>query len=174
MHNPFAIAVQWPDQPRRYLVHLKRPYFTAAIFETVSTVWLAVSWAPWSHPDKSQDVSIAFRAAADFCRSHLDLDGVPIEFVERKNGHALPRFLIAQSAKTELFIVEPDHPTPLVEVREADATQVCKPKSSRRFDIITEWRLEQMRKYYQHFLERQQKVRAAFPNTSGAFIPEKK
>ena len=174
MHNPFAIAVHWPDEPRRSLVHLQRPYFAATIFETVSAAWLAVSWAPRSNTDAAPCPAV-FRAAADFCRIHLALDDLPIEFVEQKYGFQLPRFLMAQGGGTAgLFIVEPEYPTPLVEVRETNSAGPRKAKPSKRFDVITEWRLEQMRCYYQQFLERQHKMNAGFPLKNGALIPEKK
>jgi hypothetical protein len=159
MQNPFAVAVQWPNEPRRYVVHLSRPYFTAAMVETASALWLLVSWSPAPTCAVEERASV-FRAAAQFCREQLDQLHVPIEFIERKHGHQLPRFLIAQSAGMELFIVEPEHPAPLVEVRESDAG-LCKPaksKPSQRFDVVTQWRLEQMRNYYQQFLARQQKT----------------
>jgi hypothetical protein len=159
MQNPFAVAVQWPSEPRRYVVHLNRPYFTAAMVETASALWLLVSWSPAPMSTFDDRASI-FRAAARFCREKLDQVRIPIEFVERKHGYHLPRFLMAQSAAMELFIVEPEHPAPLVEVRETDPG-LCKParsKVSQRFDVVTQWRLEQMRSYYQQFLERQQKT----------------
>jgi hypothetical protein len=167
MHNPFAIAVQWPDEPRRYLVHLQRPYFTAALFETASAAWLMVSWAPAQEKNGSNAI---FRAASEFCRRDLAQTHVPIEFIERKNGHHLPRFVIAQTPSKELFIVEPEHSTPLVEVHESPATTTSKPvpaKFANRFDVITQWRLGEMRKYYQEFLERQQQV----GSVSGTGVP---
>src|SRR5687768_9366997 len=115
MQNPFAVAVQWPDEPRRYLVHLQRPYFTAALVDTFSA-----SCPPGRLCDEAERASL-FRAAAWFCRAQLDQIHVPIEFVERKHGHHLPRFLMAQALGKELFIVEPDHSAPLVEVRDSDA-----------------------------------------------------
>ena len=159
MQNPFAVAVQWPDEPRRYLVHLHRPYFTASIIETVSAAWLLVSWAPGTLCDDAQRLSL-FRAAADFCLTQLDQVHVPIEFVERRDGHHLPRYVMAQTAAHSLFIVEPDHSAPLVEVRDSDAETrgASKPKLSQRFDVITQWRLGEMRNYYQQFLQRQQSV----------------
>jgi hypothetical protein len=166
MHNPFAVAVQWPDDARRYVIHLQRPYFAAALFETASAAWLTLSWAPASPVDDSVRESL-FRSAAQFCRSELGQVGVPIEFIERKHGHHLPRFLMAQGAVSDLFIVEPDHSAPLVEVRESAKTAVPRarqPKLSPRFDVITEWRLEEMRKYYQQFLERQQRLAATNAN----------
>jgi len=168
MENPFAVAVQWPDEPRRYLVRLQRPYFMAAIVETVSAAWLLVSWPPAQTVGDDERTTI-FRAAAEFCRAQLDQVHVPIEFVERKYGYHLPRFLMAQAVGKELFIVEPEHPAPLVEVHESGAG-LCrpdKPKLSQRFDVVTQWRLNQMRIYYQQFLERQQKVVAA---PAGSFI----
>lgn len=153
MQNPFAIAVQWPDAIRRYLVHLQRPYFTAAIYETASAAWLLVSWAPGHRAPGRADV---FRAAADFCRTQLDQRQVPIEFVERQHGHNLPPYLMAQSLAQDLFIVEPDHSAPLVEVRDSEMASL-KPNANQaaRFDVITQWRLAEMRKYYRQFLERQ-------------------
>lgn len=162
MQNPFAVAVQWPDEPRRYLVHLSRPYFTAALVETASALWLLVSWSPASRNTDDDRASI-FRAAARFCREQLDQARVPIEFIERKDGYHLPRFLMAQSPALELFIVEPEHPAPLVEVheRKPGPGDPIGTKLSARFDVVTEWRLEQMRDYYQQFLERQQKAALA-------------
>jgi|SRR5688572_6693857 len=167
MHNPFAVAMQWPDQPRRYLVHLQRPYFTAAIYETASAAWLTVSWAPTQA--RNLDAAPLFRQAAEFCRHELAQMEVPIEFIERKHGHHLPRFLIAQTSGNDLFIVEPEHSTPLVEVRERKetASNSTPPRLSQRFDIITQWRLAQMRSYYQQFLERQQNAAVK----SRAFVP---
>ena len=163
MHNPFAVAVQWPDESRRYVVHLQRPYFTAALFETASAAWLTLSWAPAGMADDAGG-ELLFRRAADFCRSELGQCNVPIEFIERKNGHHLPRFLMAQTVGKDLFIVEPDHFAPLVEVRENTTSNVpdtSEPKLSQRFDVITQWRLGEMRKYYQQFLERQQSLTGA-------------
>src|SRR4051812_19279507 len=80
MQNPFAVAVQWPDEPRRYLVHLQRPYFTASIVETTSAAWLLLSWSPGGTCNEDARPSL-FRAAATFCRRQLDQDQIPIEFV---------------------------------------------------------------------------------------------
>jgi hypothetical protein len=158
MQNPFAIAVQWPDEIRRYLVHLQRPYFTAAIYETASAAWLLVSWAPGNGgPNRSQ----IFQSAAAFCRTQLDQRHVPIEFVERKHGHPLPPYLMAQTLNKDLFIVEPDHCAPLVEVRDTEKGDIQpKAKITPRFDVVTQWRLGEMRKYYRQFLERQKLVLA--------------
>jgi hypothetical protein len=157
MQNPFAIAVQWPESPRRYIVHLERPYFTAALFETATAAWLALSWAPGAQASGDEHDTL-LRTLAAFCREELGQGQIPIEFVERKCGHALPGYLIAQSG-TGLFIVEPDHPTPLVEVRESRPNHAAVSRDAgKRFDVITQWRLSQMRKYYQQFLERQQKL----------------
>ena len=147
--------MQWPDDARRYVVHMQRPYFTAAFCETPATAWLLVSWAPSAKPQEINRSSL-FRAAADFCRIHLDQLQVPIHFVERKHGHHLPPFLMAQTPNKELFIVEPEHCAPLVEVRESASTaQQKKTHVSKRFDLVTQWRLGQMRNYYQQYLERQ-------------------
>src|SRR5215203_4214187 len=152
MQNPFAIGLQWPDTTRRYLVHLQRPYFTASIHETVSAAWLLVSWAPGSG---QLDRSKVFQAAAAFCQTQLDQRPVPIEFVERRQGYAMPGYLIAQTVDKQLFIVEPDHGSPLVEIRDAAAEPKSKTKSSPRFDVVTQWRLADMRKYYRQFQDRQ-------------------
>jgi hypothetical protein len=153
MQNPFATAVQWPDDFRRFIVHLQRPYFTAAVVETASAGWLLISWAPGTKVTNKEEL---FRAVAEYCRQNLDLTHLPIEFVERKHGHELPKFLMAQTAAKELFIVEPDHATPLVEVRETAVAEAAKPKTTQqRFDVITQWRLAEMRKYYRQYLERQ-------------------
>jgi hypothetical protein len=163
MQNPFAIAVQWPDHIRRYLVHLRRPYFTAAIHETASAAWLLVSWAPGADEEDRAEI---FGAAAEFCCTQMDQRQIPIEFVERKHGHHLPRYLMAQTMNKELFIVEPDHSTPLVEVRHSDIVDL-KPKTklSQRFDVITQWRLGEMRKYYRQFLEKQRPTHTALTLT---------
>jgi hypothetical protein len=155
MHNPFAVAIQWPDDARCHLVHMQRPYFTAAVRETATTTWLLVSWSPSANPADIDRRSL-FQEAADFCRSHLDLSQTPIQFLERKHGHHLPRFLIAQTPARELFIVEPEHSAPLVEVRNGAARAPSKKVLlSQRFDVVTQWRLGQMRIYYQQYLERQ-------------------
>ena len=159
MQNPFAVAVQWPNEPRRYVVHLQRPYFTAAMVETASALWLLVSWSPGSTCTPDERATI-FRAAAQFCQERLDQVRVAIEFVERKHGYPLPRFLMAQATDMELFIVEPEHPAPLVEVRERHAglRKTSRSKLSQRLDVVTQWRLEQMRNYYRQYLERQPKT----------------
>jgi len=161
MQNPFAIAVQWPDDPRRFLVHLQRPYFTAPLVETESAAWLLVSWAA-SPPDDAERERV-FKNAADFCRTQLDQAHVPIRFVEKKHGHCLPRYLMAQTVARDLFIVEPDHTAPLVEVRDRDhlAGKTSRSKKVQRFDVITQWRLGEMRKYYQRILERQKAIASA-------------
>lgn len=162
MHNPFAVAMQWPNEPRRYVVHLQRPYFTAALFETPCAAWLTLSWAPGSAVNDSIRETL-FHNVAGFCRDVLAQCNVPIEFIERKNGHHLPTFLMAQNAAGRFFIVEPDYYAPLVEVR--DSTTAVVPsdqlKLPQRFDVVTQWRLGEMRKYYQEFLERQQAPQAA-------------
>jgi hypothetical protein len=172
MHNPFAIAVQWPDDHRRYLVHLQRPYFSAAIFESTSAMWLAVSWSPAARHDATAS-GLVFRAAAEFCRREFAQCQVPIEFVERRHGHHLPHFLMAQAADKALFIVEPEHSTPLVEVRESERISNSK-KVNRadRFDVITEWRLTQMRRYYQQFLERQENLLGAATPKAKPFVTQ--
>jgi hypothetical protein len=158
MQNPFAIAVQWPDNPRRYLVHLQRPYFTAALVEAAAGTWLLANWAPGS--ERCDNV---LRAAAAFCRAELQLDDAPISFVERQFDHALPRYLMARSEPHGLFIVEPEHGAPLVEVREK-TVESSSPKKDQRFDVVTAFRLAEMRKYYREYLERQQRL-APTPTT---------
>ena len=157
MQNPFAIGLQWPDTTRRYLVHLQRPYFTAAIHETASAAWLLVSWAPGT-----REVSRArvFKAAADFCQTQLDQRHVPIEFVERRHGYTMPTYMIAQTLDKQLFIVEPDHYSPLVEIRDAATEPKSKTPASQRFDVVTQWRLADMRKYYRQFQDRQNSLQA--------------
>ena len=84
---------------------------------------------------------------------------------------------MAQTAAKDLFIVEPEHSTPLVEVRESEASLSSKsnaPKMSQRFDVVTQWRLGQMRGYYQQFLERQQKLAAGHYAAPVASIGYKK
>jgi hypothetical protein len=153
MQHPFAIAVQWPDSPRRFLVHLRKPYFTAAIIESGVATWLLVSWAPGTAFNDRPQI---LQNAAAFCQSSLKQNGAPIHFVEGKHGNALPRYLMAQSAGKELYIVEPDHCSPLVEVREnKSAAAPPAPKPAQRFDVVTQYRLAEMRKYYRQYLERQ-------------------
>jgi hypothetical protein len=160
MQNPFAIAVQWPDAALCYLVHMQRPYFTAALFETTTVARLFVTWAPSSGSDEAQGARV-FRSAADFCRARLGQADVPIEFVERRHGYHLPRFLMAQTATHELFIVEPEHAAPLVEVRKGSSVPAARnPEADvvQRFDIVTQWRLAEMRKYYQQYVDRQRSL----------------
>lgn len=155
MQNPFAIAVQWPDAPRCYLVHLQRPYFTAALFERPAVASLFVNWSPGAAVPEGTRANL-FRQAADFCCAHWGLADRTFEFIERPHGYHLPRFLMAQTAATELFIVEPEHAAPLVEVRKSGpGAQHSTPNVSHRFDVVTQWRLGEMRKYYQQYLERQ-------------------
>ncbi|HWN96269.1 MAG TPA: hypothetical protein VNT99_14635 [Methylomirabilota bacterium] len=155
MQNPFAIGVQWPEDPRRFLIHLARPYFTAAFCETSVAAWLLVSWSPSAMSSDAEHGPL-FRAAAEFCRTQMDQTQVPIQFVEKKYGHHLPRFLIAQACAKELFIVEPDHSSPLVEVKDGAApARIGTSRLAQRFDVVTQWRLGEMRKYYQQYLERQ-------------------
>jgi len=164
MENPFAIAMQWPDDVRRYLVHLQRPYFTAAIHETAAAAWLLVSWAPGASELRRAEI---FRAAAKFCSTQLDQEHVPIEFVERKLGHHIPPYLMAQTTHKQFFIVEPDHSAPLVAVHDQElASAERKTKAAPRFDVITQWRLAEMRKYYRQFLERQKSVTSHVPVVS--------
>lgn len=161
MQNPFAIAMQWPDDVRRYLVHLQRPYFTAAIHETATAAWLLVSWAPGASERPTAEL---FHAAARFCSTQLDQDHIPIEFVERKLGHHLPPYLMAQTTEKKLFIVESDHSAPLVAVHDKElVSSERKATVVPRFDVITQWRLAEMRKYYRQFLERQKSVTANAP-----------
>jgi hypothetical protein len=172
MQNPFAIAVQWPDSPRHFIVHLERPYFTAAVVETTAAAWLALSWAPGAGVLSGQQETL-LEMAANFCRTQLVQGQMPIQIIERKGGFQFPTYLIAQSG-AGLFIVEPDHATPLVEVRESLPSQSATPRDAgNRFDVITQWRLTQMRKYYQQFLERQQKLGVARPSISAPLAGKK-
>ena len=164
MENPFAIAMQWPDDVRRYLIHLQRPYFTAAIHETANAAWLLVTWAPGGGELHRAEL---FRAAAKFCSTQLDQEHIPIEFVERKHGHHVPPYLMAQTPRKQLFIVESDHSAPLVAVHDKElVSPERKAKMAPRFDVITQFRLTEMRKYYRQFLERQKSVTSHVPVVS--------
>jgi hypothetical protein len=152
MQNPFALAVQWPDEPCRYLVHLQKPYFTAPIVKTRNGIGLWVSWASGALSGCVRDE--LFQAAAAFCRQQLGWDAAPVGFAERQAGFHLPTYLLARTPNEVAFIVEPDHVSPLVEVRE-HSTAVAPGKPKTRFDHITQWRLAEMRQYYRRFLERE-------------------
>jgi hypothetical protein len=153
MTHQFAIATEWPDDPRRYLVHLQRPYFVAEAREAGGTLWFFITRPPAQN--RSERFDEMLRAGFSFFRHAIESAAIRVCAVEGRHRRELPRYLFARTAADTAFIVEPDYSSPLVELKDAPAPLANKRKSPTRFDVITQWRLAQMRKYYQQFLERQ-------------------
>jgi hypothetical protein len=158
MPERFAIAVQWPDDSRPYLVHLQKPYFVAEA-RRHGGMMLFISTLTSMHLRTYHRVigELMFAASAFFADA-LGVSAQTTNFLKGNHGHEFPRFLMARTAGGETFIVEPDHPTPVVELRQPKPGDSKPSKQSTRFDTVTQWRLAHMRKYYQHFLERQKRT----------------
>ena len=153
MFAPFAIAVEWPDQSRPFLVHLKKPYFIAEVLRRDNSV-LFVSTLKSEHArGDSQALGALLTGANRFFGEALGMSGHTADFLKGRHGREFPRFLMARTLAGKTYIVEPDHPSPLVEVKEPALD--AKPKLTPRFDVVMQWRLAEMRKYYQQFVERQ-------------------
>jgi hypothetical protein len=154
MSAPFAIAVEWPDESRPFLVHLKKPYFVAEVRQRGNSV-LFVATLKTEHVRRElETLNELLPAANRFFGEALGISDYTAHFLKGRHGREFPRFLMARTLAGESYIVEPDHPSPLVEVKEPAAT-TAQPKLTPRFDIVTQWRLAEMRKYYQRFVERQ-------------------
>jgi len=114
--------------------------------------------------DFSDELDQLLPAAVEFFTGALGVTARTMQFLKGNHGREFPQFLMAKTASGHAYIVEPDHPAPLVEVKApaphapADSEP---PNLSSRFDTVTEWRLGQMRKYYQQFTERQRQAGAA-------------
>ena len=157
MTDKFAIAVRWPDDPRPYLVHLHKPYFVAEARQSDGAVFFFASLSSSDVPACDRELSKLLQAATEFFRLSLGLEIREAHFIKGNHGHEFPRYLMAKTKRGAVYIVEPDHPTPLVEVKDpaAEAAPPTK-KQTPRFDVVTQWRLAEMRKYYQQFLKRQE------------------
>lgn len=157
MPERFAIAVQWPDDPRPFLVHLRKPYFVAEVRRS-GTSMLYVATLSTEHVRAiGEDISELLLSAHQYFTGALGVSSESTRFLKGNHGREFPRYLMAKTAKGAMYIVEPDHPSPLVEVKEPgpkSASKNNKPLSS-RFDTVTQYRLAQMRKYYKQFTDRQ-------------------
>jgi hypothetical protein len=154
MSEHFAIAVEWPDDPRPYLVHLKKPYFVAEIRRYGDTALFITTLRSEQLRHSEFDLDPLLSQANSFSQSALGISMTTAQFLKGKHGREFPRYLMARTGGGLTFIVEPEHPAPLVAVTEP-APEKARPKLSSRFDVVTQWRLAQMRKYYQQFQERQ-------------------
>lgn len=103
----------------------------------------------------ASDLPGLLRSVGPFIERALGITAGSSHFVMGRHGHEFPRYLMAKTAAGDGYIVEPDHPAPLVEVRPPKASASKAPKLTSRFDTVTQWRLAQMRKYYQQFADRQ-------------------
>jgi hypothetical protein len=163
MPESFAIAVQWPDDSRPYLVHLKKPYFVAEVRRIEGAILFVTTLDTKQWRQSGDEIAELLPRASRFFAGALGIEDQPSHFLKGSHGREFPRFLMAKTLGGTTFIVEPDHPSPLVEVKEpknADGvTALAKHAASRalsgRFDTVTQYRLGQMRKYYQQFVERQ-------------------
>ena len=154
MSERFAIAVRWPDDSRPYLVHLEKPYFVAEVRRCADSI-LFVTTLNTDHLLQFAHLwEELLPAASRFFTSTLDVSASTVRFLKGNHGREFPRYLMAKTGSGKTYIVEPDHPAPLVEVKEP-ARSVPASNPGCRFDTVTQWRLAQMRKYYQQFLERQ-------------------
>ena len=154
--SKFAIAVQWPDEPKLYLVHLHRPYFVAAAARcSGAEAWFCANLSSRQLPALDEQRAALFREASAFFADALGVSIRQAHFVKGRHGHEFPRFLMARTTEGKTFIVEPDYPAPLVEVKEPDRQPGLATKLSPRFDVVTQWRLNEMRRYYRQFLDRQ-------------------
>jgi hypothetical protein len=159
MHAPFAIAVEWPDESRPFLVHLQKPYFVAEVRRRGDSVLFVSTLKTEQVRSECDTLSELLAAANQFFGDALGISGHTAQFLKGRHGREFPRFLMARTVLGDTYIVEPDHPSPLVEVKEP-ALNDKKPKLTPRFDVVTQWRLGQMRKYYQQFLQRQRECQS--------------
>jgi hypothetical protein len=161
MPERFAIAVRWPDDSRPFLVHLCKPYFVAEVRRCGDEI-LFVSTLSTEHLHEwTQELDEILPAAVSYFSATLGLPSSTARFLKGNHGREFPRYLMAKTTSGVAFIVEPDHPSPLVEVRPPAPKAVSSSKLSSRFDTVTQWRLAQMRKYYQAFIDRQRSAEPA-------------
>lgn len=155
MSEQFAIAVEWPDESRPYLVHLKKPYFVAAVRRHADAILFITTLSTEQSLVCAATLTDLLPAANRFFQQALGVAPSSSHFLKGKHGAQFPRFIMAQTAGGNTFIVEPEHPSPLVAVTEP-GTATSLEKAPSRFDVVTQWRLAEMRKYYQQFRDRQQ------------------
>jgi hypothetical protein len=161
MSEQFAIAVEWPDDSRPFLVHLKKPYFVAEARRHADAILFITTLNTQHVRDFDLRLAELLPAAHKFFLKALGLESDTAQFLKGRHGREFPRFLMARTSSGKTFIVEPDHPSPLVAVSEPKAGSSAPAKLSQRFDTVTQWRLAQMRKYYQQYTERQRHADAA-------------
>ena len=161
MPESFAIAVQWPDDSGPYLVHLKKPYFVAEVRRIGGSILFVTTVNSKQWRQSGEEITALLPKASRFFTEALGIQEQPAHFLKGSHGREFPRFLMAKTANGTMFIVEPDHPSPLVEVKAPMAKTAAANPLSSRFDTVTQYRLAQMRKYYQQFVERQKGGKAA-------------
>lgn len=160
MSEQFAIAVEWPDESRPFLVHLKKPYFVAEARRVANDVVFLATLNSRHVRDLGAKIGELLPEAYRFFSSALGMAAGTAHFVKGNHGREFPRFLMARTLAGKMFIVEPDHPSPLVAVTPPSAEKRKPTGLSQRFDTVTQWRLAQMRKYYQQFSARQSQSEA--------------
>jgi hypothetical protein len=160
MSEHFAIAVEWPDDPRPFLVHLKKPYFVAEARKYTNGFLFITTLRTEHERCFASALGELLPEANRFFQQALGVSIATAHYLNGKHGREFPRYLMARTLSDRTFIVEPDHPSPLVAVSEP-ALESEKPKLTSRFDVVTQWRLAQMRKYYCQFAERQREHQSA-------------
>lgn len=162
MPERFAIAVQWPDDSRPFLVHLQKPYFVAEARRFNDTIVFVTTLGTKHLRALGAALEELLPAASSYFAQTMNLNVASSHFVKGNHGRDFPQFLMAKTTAGDAYIVEPDHPSPLVEVKEPLHSQPkAGPRAGSRFDTVTQYRLAQMRKYYQQFIERQQSRKPA-------------
>lgn len=157
MPERFAIAVQWPDDSRPFLVHLQKPYFVAEVRRFNDTIVFVTTLGSKHLTSFPTLLDELLPAASNYFAQTMNLSVAASHFIKGSHGRDFPQFLMAKTTGGDAYIVEPDHPSPLVEVKEPLQSQAkTLPRGGSRFDTVTQYRLAQMRKYYQQFIERQQ------------------
>jgi hypothetical protein len=161
MPERFAIAVQWPDDSRPFLVHLRQPYFVAEARRHGDAMVFVATLRTEQLRDFGDEIDALLCDASQYFAKTLGVSAATVSFLKGKHGREFPRYLMARTAAGNSYIVEPDHPSPLVEVRPPGQKSESSTKLSTRFDTVTQWRLAQMRKYYQSFVDRQRNAEPA-------------
>lgn len=157
MNPKFAIAVEWPSDSKPFLVHLEKPYFVAEVRQTGGVVYFLTTLSSRQLAAFQGSLQKLLTEAAEFFSNAMGIAVCQAHFIKGNHGHDFPQYLMARSEAGDTFIVEPDHSAPLVEVKDqTHQSAAARAKAGGRFDVVTQWRLAQMRKYYQQFLERQQ------------------
>jgi hypothetical protein len=158
MSEQFAIAVEWPDESRPFLVHLKKPYFVAEARRHADAILFVATLNTQQVRDLGTVLGDLLPAAHRFFSEALGLSVQTAHFLKGRHGREFPQFLMARTLSDKAYIVEPDHPSPLVAVTNPTPSVSEPAKLSQRFDTVTQWRLAQMRKYYRQFTERQRET----------------